>query len=244
VAIVLQSVRQYAALAAGSLLRLEAIGNPMARLVFLRQIHFTAVRSMPLVTVVALAFGAAFIAQATYLLRDDMRLYVLIEVLLVRTIAPLAAAVIIIGRSATVISTELALMRCNGEIDALRRLRIPVRDYLVAPRVAAVTLGTLGCCFFSQLIAVLGGFAISALIVDIHLAEQLGRFALHMSVGVVALEVVKSACFGFAIAAVACGVGLGVAPRMEEVPLAASRTFLRALVSVIVIDALFLGLTL
>jgi phospholipid/cholesterol/gamma-HCH transport system permease protein len=244
VTVALQRFRDYAGLAAGSLLRLGVIGNPMARLVFLRQIHFAAVRSMPLLSVVALAFGAAFIVQATYLLRDDTRLYALIEIVLVRTIAPLSAAAIIIGRAATAISTELALMRVNGEIEALRRLRIPVRDYLVVPRVAAVTLGTMGCCFFFQLISVLGGFAMSALALDVNFAEQLGRFAAHVSIQDLALEVLKSTCFGFAIAAAACGSGLGVAPRMAEVPLAPSRTFLRALISVIVIDALFLGLTL
>ena len=243
-AVALQRFRDYAGLATGSLLRLGVIGNPMARLVFLRQIHFTAVRSMPLLSAVALAFGAAFIVQATHLLRDDTRLYTLIEIVLVRTIAPLTAAAIIIGRSATVISTELALMRVNGEIEALRRMRIPVRDYLVVPRVAAVTLGTMGCCFFFQLIALLGGFAVSALVLDILLAEQVARFAAHVSLQGLVLEVLKSACFGFAIAAVACGVGLGVAPRMEQVPLAPSRTFLRALISVIVIDALFMGLAL
>jgi phospholipid/cholesterol/gamma-HCH transport system permease protein len=235
--------RSYADLAAGSVARLRVIRNPMARLVFLRQIYFSAVRTMPLLSLVALSFGGAFITQATQLLRDDTRLYALIDVVLARTIAPLTAAAIIIGRSATVISTELALMRVNGEIDSLRRMRIPVRDYLVVPRVAAVTLGTVGCCFFFQLIAVLGGFAVSALALDIHLAEQVGRFAQEVSIGGLALEVAKSTCFGLAIAAAACGVGLRVAPRMEEVPRAPSRTFLRALISVIVIDALFLAMT-
>jgi phospholipid/cholesterol/gamma-HCH transport system permease protein len=239
----LRRFRGYAGLAGGSLLRLRVIRNPMTRLVFLRQLYFSAVRSMPLLAAVALAFGTAFIVQATHLLRDDTRLYVLIDVVLVRTIAPLTAAAIIIGRSATVISTELALMRVNGEIESLRRLRIPVRDYLVVPRVAAVTLGTVGCCFFFQLIAVASGFAAAALALDIHLAEQISRFATLVSIEGLALEVLKAACCGFAIAAIACGVGLGVSPRMQDVPLAASRTFLRALVSVIVIDALFLALS-
>jgi phospholipid/cholesterol/gamma-HCH transport system permease protein len=242
-AIALRRLRHSAGLAVGSLARLRVIRNPMARLVFLRQIYYTGVRTMPLLAVVALAFGSAFIVQATHLLRDDTRLYALIDIVLARTIAPLSAAALIIGRSATVISTELALMRVNGEIDSLRRMRIPVRDYLVVPRVAAVTLGTVGCCFFFQLIAVLGGFAVSSLALDIHLAEQVIRFSTHVSIGGLALEVAKSTCFGLAIAAAACGVGLRVAPRMEEVPLASSRTFLRALLSVIAIDALFLGLS-
>lgn len=220
------------------------IRNPMTRLVFLRQVYFTAVLSMRLLSVVALAIGGAFIGQATYLLRDDTRLYDLIELVLVRNTAPLAAAVIIIGRSATSISTELALMRCTGEIDVLRKLRIPVRDYLVLPRVAAVILATVGCCFFSQLIAVLGGFALSSIFLDVNFGEQLGRFADRISIAALALDMLKAACFGALIGGVACRVGLGVAPRMEEIPLAPARAFLSALLGVLAIDVLFIVLLL
>lgn len=239
-----QRIILYVDLVAGSLARLHTIGNPMVRLVFLRQIHFTAVRSMPLLTLVALAFGGAFVTQATQLLGADPRLFELVEVVLVRNVGPLLAAVIIIGRSATAISTQLALMRCTGEIETLHNLRIPAHDYLVVPRIAAVTLATVGCCFFFQLIAVVGGFALSALFLDVNLAEQLGRFAEQVSIQALLLEVLKSACFGFLIAAVACGTGLGIAPRMAEVPLAPARAFLRSLVGVIAISLLFLAATL
>jgi len=220
------------------------IDNPMARLAFLRQIYFTAVLSMRLLSVVALAIGAAFIGQATYLLRDDARLYDLIELVLVRNTAPLAAAVIIIGRSATAISTELALMRYSGEIDVLHKLRIPVRGYLVWPRVAAVILATIGCCFFAQLIAVVGGFALSSIFLDVHFGEQLARLADRVSIAALALDMLKAACFGALIGGVACRVGLGVAPRMEEIPLAPARAFLGALLGVLAIDVLFILLLL
>ncbi len=233
-----------AGLAAGSLVRLGGFHNPMTRLVLLRQIYHIAVVSFRLMSVVALAIGGAFIGQATYLLRDDARLYDLIELVLVRNTAPLAAAVIIIGRSATSISTELALMRCSGEIEVLRKLRIPVRDYLVVPRVAAVILATVGCCFFAQLIAVVGGFALSSIFLDVQFGEQLGRFAHRISIPALALDMVKAGCFGAVIAGVACGVGLRVAPRMEEIPLAPARAFLRALLGVIAVNVLFMLLLL
>jgi phospholipid/cholesterol/gamma-HCH transport system permease protein len=240
----LRRIRFYVDLLAGSVTRLHVIGNPMVRLVFLRQIHFTAVRSIPLLAVVALAFGAAFITQATQVLGSDPRLFELVEIAVVRNIGPLLAAIIIIGRSATAISTQLALMRCTGEIDTLRNLRIPAHDYLVVPRIAAVTLATVGCCFFFQVIAVVGGFAASALILHVSLAEQLSLFAEQVSIGALLLEVAKAACFGFVIAAVACGTGLAIAPRMAEVPLAPARAFLRSLLGVIAIGILFLVATL
>ena len=219
---------------------LRAATNPMSRLVFLRQVYYTAVRSMRLLFVVALLVGGAFVVQATYFLRDDERLYDLIVVVLVRHIAPLMAAIVIIGRSATSISTELALMRCTGEIDALRKLRVPAREYLVVPRISAVVLATVGACLFCQAIAVLGGFALSAVFLDVHFGEQLGHFAEKLSVAAFAIGVIKSATFGLVIAWVACGVGLTAASRMEDVPVVPAKAFLRSLLGVLLIDVLIL----
>jgi len=233
-------IRYAAGLAGGALHSLRAATNPMSRLVFLRQVYYTAVRSMRLLFVVALLVGGAFIVQATYFLGADQRLYDLIVVVLVRHIAPLMAAIVIIGRSATSISTELALMRCTGEIDALRKLRVPVRDYLVVPRVAAVVLATVGSCLFCQVIAVFGGLALSSVFLDVHFGEQLGHFAERLSVAAFAIGVLKSASFGLVIAWVACGVGLGAASRMEDIPLVPSKAFLRSLLGVLAIDVLAL----
>ena len=88
-----------------------------------------------------------------------------------------------------------------------------------------------------------GGFASAALFLDVNFAEQLARFTERISIDSFALEVLKSACFGVAIAAVACGVGLNVAPRMTEVPLAPARAFLRAFLAVVAINVLFLAVS-
>src|SRR5688572_11953520 len=149
----------------------------MVRLVFLRQIYHTAVAPLRLLSVVALVIGGVFVAQLTDILGAGPNVFELVDEVLMGRIAPMGAAIIVIGRSATAISTELALMRTSGEIDALRGMRIPVHDYLIVPRVAAVTLATVGCCFYFQLIAVTGGFAVSSLMLDVAWMDQLERFA-------------------------------------------------------------------
>ena len=223
-----------------SVLRLRTLANPMVKLVFLRQIYFTAIRSLRLISIVALIIGAAFVGQVTEVLGSDPRLFELVERVLMQNTAPLAAAIIVIGRSATAISSELAYMHCNGEVKALRYLRISAHDYLVVPRVAAVTLATVGCCFYSQVVAVVGGFAASALILDVSLGDQLHRFAEHVSIPAIALGVLKSACFGWFIAIVACSVGLDPTRDISHAPLAPAQAFLGALLAVITINVVFL----
>src|SRR3954469_5989875 len=224
----------------GSVLRVRMLANPMVKLVFLRQIYFTAVRSLRLISIVALVIGAAFVRQVTEVLGSDPRLFELVERVLMQNTAPLVAAIIVSGRSATAISSELAYMHCNGEVAALRNLRISVHDYLVVPRVAAVTLATVGCCFYCQLVAVVGGFGVSALMLDVSLGDQLYRFAEHVSIPAIALGVVKSACFGWFIAIIACSVGLDPGREISHVPLAPAQAFLGALLAILTINVVFL----
>ena len=233
-------VAAYAYSVAASVWPLRMFANPMVKLVFLRQIYFTAVRSLRLISIVAFVFGAAFVWHVTAVLGSDPRLFELVERVLMQNVAPLAAAIIVIGRSATAISSELAYMHCNGELEALRHLRISAHDYLVEPRVAAVTLATVGCCFYSQLVAVVGGFAASALILDVSLGDQLHRFAEDVSIPEFALGVLKSACFGWFIAIVACRVGLDPTREVSHGPLAPAQAFLGALLAVITINVVFL----
>jgi len=75
---------------------------------------------------------------------------------------------------------------------------------------------------------------------DVHFGEQLGHFAERLSVAAFAIGVLKSASFGLVIAWVACGVGLGAASRMEDIPLVPSKAFLRSLLGVLAIDVLAL----
>jgi phospholipid/cholesterol/gamma-HCH transport system permease protein len=233
-------VAAYVFSVAASVLHVRMLANPMVRLVFLRQIYFTAVRSLRLISIVALVIGTAFVWQVTEVLGNDPRLFELVERVLMQNTAPLAAAIIVIGRSATAMSTELAYMHCNGEVVALRHLRISAHDYLVVPRVAAVTLATVGCCFYSQVVAVVGGFAASAMILDVSLADQLHRFAERVSIPSVALGVLKAACFGWFIAIVACSVGLDPTRDISHGPVAPAQAFLGALLAVLTINVVFL----
>ena len=52
-----------------------------------------------------------------------------------RELAPLLTATIVIARSGTAIATELGSMKINGEIDAIEMLGIPADRYLILPRI-------------------------------------------------------------------------------------------------------------
>src|SRR5690349_20789253 len=189
--------------------RLPVLRKPPILESFLRQVYFTGVTASTGVVLRASALGVLIIAITMDVLDADVNLAVKILLLVVfREVGPLAAAVVVILRSGTAMSAEVAMMRVSGQTRALRHLGLDLFDFLVVPRVAAVMLATLVLTVYIQCLAVLGGLALSPFIIDASFAELTGRlFDLFTPVDFL-YSTLKALLFGFAIATCCCYHGL------------------------------------
>jgi phospholipid/cholesterol/gamma-HCH transport system permease protein len=208
---------------------------------FLRQVYFTGVTAATGVMLRACALGAIIIAVMMDMLDADVELAVKILLLLVfREIGPLAAAVVIILRTGTAVSAEMAMMRISGQTRALRYLGIDLYDYLVLPRVAGITLATAALTLYVQFLAVLGGLVLSPFLIEASFTELTDRlFDLFTPVDFY-YSVVKSLLFGFAIAACCCWHGLNPPDLTQNaVPKAVTRAVTQSAMLVLLINAVF-----
>src|SRR4051794_36378790 len=147
------------------------------RTVFHRQLYFTGIQGISLVLLLGLMVGALVVTQTAAVVGGDSELTVrVLNWTVVGELGPLLAAIIIIARSSVAIATELALMRARGETEHLERMRIPPLDYLVVPRIAALTLSLVVLTVYFQTIAVAGGLAASSLYQSLPFGLQLARF--------------------------------------------------------------------
>jgi phospholipid/cholesterol/gamma-HCH transport system permease protein len=222
------------------LCRLHLLLNVVVRIAFLRQVYFVGVLGFRAVALLALAVGALLVTEATQLLgAGNSYLYDILGWALVTEAAPLFVAVVVIGRSATVMSTELSLMKVRGELRFLEHMRIDPRDYLVLPRIIALTVSLLAATFYFQIIAVTGGFVAAAVLLNVSFEEQI-QFMLEAisPVGVI-LAGVKSLVFGLAIGTIACFAGLYAGTTINDVPRAQTTAYMRSLVWVVALDLLF-----
>jgi phospholipid/cholesterol/gamma-HCH transport system permease protein len=211
-----------------------------ARTVFHRQLYFTGIQGIGLVLLLGLMVGALVVTQTAAVVGGDSELTVrVLNWTVVGELGPLLAAIIIVARSSVAIATELALMRARGDTANLEALGISVLDYLVVPRVAALTLSLVVLTVYFQAIAVAGGLAASALYQNLPFGIQLARFLEITSVANFAQAVLKSIAFGLAISAVSCWHGLGMRRSLNAVPVAAMNAVIQSLLAVFVIDALF-----
>jgi len=114
---------------------------------FLHQCHQVGTRALPFITLTALIAGLGIVFETIYWLKvfgQSGFAGSLLVMVLVREIAPLLVALIVIGRSVSVIMIELGIMQAGGQIRMLDAQGIDPFIYLLVPRVMAVSV-----CMFS-----------------------------------------------------------------------------------------------
>ena len=208
---------------------------------FLRQVYFTGVTAATGVMLRACALGAIIIAVMMDMLDADVDLAVKILLLVVfREIGPLAAAVVIILRSGTAMSAEMAMMRISGQTRALRYMGIDLYDYLVVPRVAGVMVATVALTFYIQALAVAGGLLFSPFIIEATFMELASRLFDLFSPVDFYYSIIKSLLFGFAVAAACCYHGLNPPDLTQNaVPKVVTRAVTQCAMLVLTINAVF-----
>lgn len=220
--------------------RLKTLLNPMVRLVFLRQVHYVGVDGMRAIAVLALALGALLVTEATSLLgATNSYLYDMLSWALVTEAAPLLVAVVVIGRSATSMATELSLMKVRGEMRYLEQMRIDPRDYVVLPRIAALTASLLAATIYFQAIAIVGGFSACALLLPVSFTDQMSLMLEAISPLKVMLAGAKTLIFGLVVGTIACFAGLYAGRTINDVPRAQLTAYMRSLIWVVSIDFTF-----
>jgi phospholipid/cholesterol/gamma-HCH transport system permease protein len=198
--------------------------------------------ALPIVTVVNVLVGGilAFVG-AVQLRRFGADIYVanLVGIAVVREMAALMTAIIMAGRTGGAYAANIATMQGNEEIDALRVVGIPVFDYLVLPRVLALTgmmpiLYLYGCA-----VGIFGGFAVAVVTLNLSPISFIEATRSAVSGSQFVLGLAKSLTFGALIAIAGCRVGLRAGRSAADVGQAATTAVVASVVGVIALDAVF-----
>jgi phospholipid/cholesterol/gamma-HCH transport system permease protein len=200
------------------------------------------IAAVPIVTVVNVLVGGilAFVG-AVQLQRFGASIYVanLVGIAVVRELAPLMTAIIMSGRTGGAYAAQIATMQGNEEIDALRVVGIPVYDYLILPRVAALTCMMPILYLYGSAVGILGGLAVAVATLDLSPTIFIEQ-TLHAVDGYqFLLGLTKSIVFGAVVALAGCRVGLRAGRSADDVGRAATTAVVIGIVSVIAIDAVF-----
>lgn len=218
---------------------LHELKRPPVRTVLHRQLYFTGIRGLGLVLMLGLLVGALVVMQTDALGGDSDLTIRALNWTVVGELGPMLAAITVVARSSVAIATELALMRARGETDQLEAIGVPALNYLVVPRLVALTVSLIVLTVYFEAVAVLGGLAATALVQNMAFGILLDRFLDIASPLHFAVAMLKSAIFGLVIAAVSCWQGLSGLRSVNSVPVAAMNAVVQSLLGVFIVDAFF-----
>lgn len=200
------------------------------------------IAALPIVAVVNLLVGGilAFVG-AVQLRRFGAVIYVanLVGVAVVREMAPLMTAIVMAGRTGGAYAAEIASMQGAEEIDALRAIGIPVHDYLILPRVLALTTMMPLLYLYGCAIGIFGGLAVSVAMLQLAPARFVTQLLGALSGGQIVFGLGKSICFGALVAIVGCRIGLKAGRSANDVGRAATSAVVSGIVGIIALDAVF-----
>jgi phospholipid/cholesterol/gamma-HCH transport system permease protein len=175
-----------------------------------RQMGSLGVRSMPVV-LVTVAFSGAVMALHTAKAAASVNLGGFLGFLIGKAVAceigPVLTGVIVAARSGSAIAAEIGSMQVTEQVDALRAMAVSPARYLVAPRLIAGVVMMPVITVYADVVGWLGGMAVAATRGVSHLAYIQSTRA-GLTVGDVALGLVKTVFFGAIIAIVGCQQGL------------------------------------
>ncbi len=178
---------------------------------------------------------------AVQLSRFGASIYIadLVAIGTVRELGAVMTAVIICGRTGAAFAAQLGTMNVTEEVDALNTFGISAMDFLVLPRLAALTLAMPFLCVFADLIAILGGFTVAVAMLNLTATEYVVRTLAVITLPNFLLGVCKGAFFGVLIALAGCSRGMQCGRSAAAVGQAATSAVVIGITSIIAADGIF-----
>ncbi len=208
----------------------------------LDELHEMGVRAIGIVALLNLLLGAIIaLLSAAQLDRFGQSIWVadLVVIAFARELAAVLTAVIVSARTGAAITAELATMKVQEELDALRSMGVNAARFLIAPKLWALALALPALTVLANVAGNAGGAAVGLTV----LGQAPARWWQHMAdaaaIGDFCQGLFKSLLFAVIIGLVACHNGLRVEGGARGVGLMTTRSVVMDITFIVVTDMVF-----
>ncbi|GGD56697.1 ABC transporter permease [Croceicoccus mobilis] len=156
-----------------------------------------------------------------------------------RELGVLMTAIMVAGRSGSAFAAQIGTMKLTEEVDAMRTIGVSPMERLVLPRILSAVFMMIPLCFFSSVVAIIGGAFIANFALDIPFWTFLQRIREVVPITDVWVGLVKAPVFGLIVALSGCYQGMQVSGNAEDVGKRTTMAVVQAIFMVIVLDAFF-----
>lgn len=186
------------------------LSPPFRFRLFLVQVLQIGVNSLLVISLIGLFTGAVLAVQGVYTLsKFGATGYTgsAIALSLIRELAPVLTALMVIGRAGSAITAEIGIMRITEQIDALKSMAVDPMKYLMAPRLMAglMAVPLLTCVF--NVVGIFGGYLVGVGLMDLNPGTFMSQMISAVETADVVSGFAKSVVFGFIFGWVTCYKG-------------------------------------
>lgn len=208
-----------------------------------RQILFSGVDALSLVVMIAVLTGISVVVQAQLWLArfgQTELLGAILVTVIIRELGPLLVNFVVIGRSGTAISTELANMKVGREVELLDAQGIEPMIYLILPRVLGLAISVLCLTIVFIVVSLASGYLFGFMLNVAAGDPALFLSTVFQSVKPADLVNLLSKTFvpGMMTGIICCLVGISVKGMITEVPQAATKGVVRSIIALLLIFAI------
>lgn len=202
----------------------------------------TGLEALPIAALIAFLVGMimAFVG-AVQLQKFGADIFVadLVGLAMVREMGAMMTGIILCGRTGASYAAQLGSMKIGEEIDALETFGISAIDFLVLPRILAVTLMTPVLVLFADAIGIIGGMLVGVSLLDVTMAQFINRLIGSLDMIQISTGLIKSVFFGMLVAYTGCLRGMQCGNSSEEVGRVTTSAVVTGITALIIADAVF-----
>ncbi|WP_027184564.1 MlaE family ABC transporter permease [Desulfovibrio inopinatus] len=201
------------------------------------QIRICGYSALPIVSLISTLVGLILAyVSAIQLQTFGAQIYssTLVGIAMVRVLSAVMAGIIMAGRTGAAFAAELGTMQVNEEIDALRTFGIEPMEFLVLPRMAAMTMMMPVLCLYADFMGMLGGFIVGVLLLGIGPMEYFEFTIQTVPLANFWIGLVHSFVFGILVSMSGCYQGIRCGRSASAVGKATTSAVVSSIVSIIV----------
>ena len=200
------------------------------------------VRSVPVISVTGAFIGMVMAVETFQQFRSigqEERIGSIISLSVVKQIGPVLAAVMLAGRIGGALTAELGTMNVTEQLDALRVMGADPIRYLVVPRFIVCMILLPILTIYSDLLGILGGWAISTKFLGVPAEPYWQYSAQGVDTWQIMEGIFKSFFFGGAIGLISCYKGFTCGSGASGVGRACTDSFVTSFLAIIVLNFFF-----
>ena len=199
------------------------------------------VQALPIISITSMLFGLilAFVG-AVQLTQFGAQIYVagLVGIGMLRVMGAIMVGVVMAGRVGAAYAALIGTMQVNEEVDALATLGISPIDFLVLPRVVALTAMIPLLTLYADLMGVIGGYVVAITMLKINPMEYVNATMQMVPYKHVFIGLSYGTVFGVIIALTGCFQGMRCGRSAQAVGQATTTAVVQAIVGIIVSTAI------